>query len=221
MKQKQGYFYFISDEFYRLFDKEQRLMKNKETIDGVLHGRPCFYAFEDNRTPGILWCVPVSSKLKKYEDIYAHKIERQREKGVERPMCNTIYFAEIMGIRRAFLIQNMFPITNKYIASMYMDRNTQRPVTIEPGDERAIVSNARDVIRLVFGGNTRLVFSDIITTYKNLCAELGQERESLTSETPAKKPSFIADIKQRQAEIAKRDRERKSGISNNKNEPDL
>ena len=168
----QGHFYFISDKFYHLHDKDRRLMKNKEHVDGVLHGRPCFFAFEDLKRPGILWCVPVSSKLKKYDEIYAHKIERQRAKGVKYPKCNTLYFAEVMGARRVFLIQNMFPITQDYLASVYIDRNTNNPVTIKPDDERAIIRYAREVQTLVFRGYSNLVFSDIIATYNDLVNEL-------------------------------------------------
>jgi hypothetical protein len=120
---EQGQFCFISDDFDAIHDKGQKLMRNKEMVDEVEHGRPCFFAFKDSKTPGIYWCVPISSKIAKYTYIYNRKIERQKERGVKNPKCNTICFGEVMGANRAFLIQNMFPITEKYVASVYMDKN--------------------------------------------------------------------------------------------------
>ena len=168
----QGRFYFISDEFYAVHDKDNKLMQNRERIDGANHGRPCFYAFQDERTPGIYWCVPLSSKIEKYKRIYESKLERQRMKGVAKPKCNTICFGEVMGQPRAFLVQNMFPIIEKFISSVYMDRNTKTPVTIEPGTERQVVNKAKEVLRLVFRGYSNIVFSDIVKTYNDLCGEL-------------------------------------------------
>ena len=171
---EQGQFCFIADEFYDIYDKEHRLMQNKETVDGVDHGRPCFFAFHDNKTPGIFWCVPISSKISKYSGIFIGKIEKQRAKGIQNPKCSTICFGDVMGIPRVFLIQNMFPVIFKYISSVYMDRNTKTPVTVEPETERLVINNARDVLRLVHRGYQNLVFSDIIKAYNDLKAELEQ-----------------------------------------------
>ena len=169
---EQGRFYFITDEFYSIHDKEHKLMLNKEQIDGAEHSRPCFYAFRDNKTPGIYWCVPISSKVEKYTVVYENKLQRQRDKGVLNPKCDTIYFGNVMGLTRVFLIQNMFPVIDKYIASTYIDRNTNKPVTIEPEIERQVVNKARDILRLVYRGYHNLVFSDIICTYSALSMEL-------------------------------------------------
>ena len=94
-------------------------------------------------------------------------------KGIQNPKCNTICFGDVMGMPRTFLIQNMFPIIEKYIASVYMDKNTQNPVTIAPETERLVINNAKDILRLVNRGHKNLVFSDIIKTYDDLIAELG------------------------------------------------
>lgn len=44
-----GHFYYINDQYFIDFP-DTMLMKNKETISGQPHDRPCFYAFEDQRT---------------------------------------------------------------------------------------------------------------------------------------------------------------------------
>jgi len=170
---KQGQFYFIADEFYNIHDKDHTLMQNKEMVDDTEHGRPCFFAFQDNKSPGIFWCVPISSKISKYEAIYNRKLENQRDRGIQNPKCNTICFGDVMGLPRVFLIQNIFPIIDKYIASVYLDRNTQTPVTIEPETERTVVNNAKDILRLVNRGHKNLVFSNITKIYYDLIAELG------------------------------------------------
>lgn len=58
----QAQLYFLSDQYYQDF-LDDKLMKNKDTIDGVLHSRPCFFAFSDSKIPEIYWIVPISSKF--------------------------------------------------------------------------------------------------------------------------------------------------------------
>ena len=172
---EQGQFCFITDEFYSIHDKERKLMRNKESVDGREHSRPCFYAFADKNNPLILWCVPISSQIEKYTRIYNHKLSKQREKGIKTPNCNTIRFGEVMGTNKAFLIQNMFPIIRKYISEIYINRQTQEAVRIPQNAERDIIGYAEDVLRLVRSGNKHLVFSDIIKIYNDLIAELNQQ----------------------------------------------
>ena len=171
---EQGQFYFIKDDYFTVYDKERKLMRNDEGIDadGKKHGRPCFYAFKDKRNPLILWCVPISSQLDKYTRIYNHKLKRQQDRGIKNPKCNTIRFGEVMGVNKAFLIQNMFPIIEKYIGDLYINRLTQEAVRIPQNIESDIISNADDVLRLVRSGNKHLVFSDIIKIYEELLIEL-------------------------------------------------
>ena len=154
---EQGQFCFIVDEFYTVHDKEHKLMKNKESLDGKEHGRPCFYAFSDKKNPSILWCVPISSQVDKYTRIYNHKLDKQKEKGVKTPKCNTIRFGEVMGVKKAFLIQNMFPIIDKYIGEIYINRLTQEAVRIPQNTERDIVFYAA-----LSGGGLKTRISDIL-----------------------------------------------------------
>jgi len=88
------------------------------------------------------------------------------------PKCNTIRFGEVMGAKKAFLIQNMFPITLKYISEIYINRLTEKAVRIPKNIEHDIILHANDVLRLVKSGNKNLVFSDIIKTYHDLIIEL-------------------------------------------------
>jgi len=218
---KQGQFYFITDEFYTIYDTERKLMQNKEMIDGISHDRPCFYAFPDSKISDIYWCVPVSSKIEKYKGIYAKKLENQRQRGIKKPKCNTIRFGEIMGRERAFLIQNMFPITKKYIADVYINKDTNSVVRITEATEADIIANAIQVLRLVFHGHKNIVFSDIVDTYNALCSELGQTQAEPQVITPVKKYSLLEDIRQRKKELDEQNRNRPQKITKRKNELDL
>ena len=164
---QKGRFYFISDDFYKIYDTEHKLMQNKEIANGKPIGRPCFYAFPDNKNEEIFWCVPISSKVEKYKRIVNSKIQRQIEKNIAKPECNTIRFGEVLGQERAFLIQNMFPVTSKYIDSIYIDKNTLNAVTISPKVEKDVIKNARKVLKLSYK-NKGIIFGDIHKIYNSL-----------------------------------------------------
>ena len=171
---KQGHFYFIKDDFYLKYDKQQNLPKNKNKNkeNNKLHNRPCFYAFTDKKKKEIFWIVPVSSKIEKFRIIVNKKIEKQRERGIKKPKCNTICFGKLLGRDTAFLIQNMFPITQKYILNEYIDKNTGNAVTLDKETEKNILYNARKVLKLVERGISNPVFSDILSIKVILLEEL-------------------------------------------------
>ena len=166
-----GRFYFIADDFYAKYDAEHCLMQNKEVVNGKPAQRPCFFAFPDSKNPQIFWCVPISSKVDKYQAIYDKKIAKQLDKHIKNPVCNTIRFGEVMGQKRAFLIQNMFPVIKSYVTDVYIDRNTQNAVTIDPHTESDIIKNAKAVLKLSLRG-IPIVFGNIKKIYESLTAEL-------------------------------------------------
>lgn len=182
---KQGHFYFITDQFYFDHDANRSLMQNKEMVAGMQHDRPCFFAYEDKKEPNNLWCVPISSKIKKYEDIYNKKLEKQRLKGINFPKCNSIRFGEVMGRKKAFLIQNIFPVTYDYILSAYIDKNTKKEVTISPQTQKDIISNAHDIVKLAFHG-INLTFADITEIYSELITQLAQTKQQKKLHLPTK-----------------------------------
>ena len=140
MKMKEHYFYFVAESFFKDFP-DPNLMQNKAIIDGQRHDRPCFFALTDKKQEGLFWLIPISSKIEKYNGIYVKKMQRYGR-------CNTIYFAEVMGRKSAFLIQNMFPITENYISHIYIDPNTLNAVTIPDKEAKKIIHNAHDVLEL-------------------------------------------------------------------------
>ena len=135
-----GHFYFIKDQYFIDFP-DPYLAKNKEIIDGHEHKRPCFYAFEDGNNKGLYWLIPFSSQTQKYHRIYNDKIEKY---GV----CDVIVFGNFLGHEKAFLIQNMCPISSKYINNEYVNSTTNTPVRINGSLENELISKARHVLTL-------------------------------------------------------------------------
>ena len=101
-----GHFYYIDDQYFKDFP-DPYLMQNKEKVNGQLHDRPCFYAFQDSNTQ-LFWMIPFSSQVSKFKGIYNKKMQKYHR-------CDTIIFGEVLGHEKAFLIQNMCPITEKYM----------------------------------------------------------------------------------------------------------
>lgn len=162
----QGQFCFLEEAYYKKFP-DDKLMRNKEVIGGISHNRPCFFAFPDKENPNILWLVPVSSKYEKYRAIYDKKVEKYGR-------CNTIVFGKLLNNEAAFLIQNICPVTHKYIREVYVDKNNN-PVQIDNRTVREVVKNAQEVIAKVNRGAV-IVFPNIKTIYRELAAELKQEK---------------------------------------------
>ena len=161
--------YFLSNEYYQDFP-DDKLMQNKDTIDGVLHSRPRFFAFPDARVPEIYWIVPISSKYEKYRRIEQDKIKKYGR-------CNTIRFGTVLGRNTAFLIQNMCPATEKYLTP-YIDKNKQ-PIRIDGRVAADVEKNARSALALAKRG-AKVIFPDVFAIFHGLEQQLQQVEEGLS-----------------------------------------
>jgi hypothetical protein len=146
MELKQGYSYHVKDEFFELVH-DRYLMSNKE--DGSY--RPHFYAIQDQDNPQIYWMIPISSQVSKYKGI----IEKKKQK---HGRCNTIVIGMFGGNENAFLIQNTFPIIEKYLDHIHTIGG--KPVTVYKGLDRVLVEYLREVIAMDRRG-IKLTFTDI------------------------------------------------------------
>lgn len=149
--------YFLSDQYYLDFP-DDKLMKNKDTTDGVLHNRPCFFAFRDSKIREIYWIVPISSRVEKFRQIERKKIQKYGS-------CNTIRFGTVLGRNTAFLIQNMCPATEQYLTP-YIDKNEQ-PIRIDGRIAADVEKNARDVLAMAKRG-AKVIFPDVFKIYHGL-----------------------------------------------------
>ncbi len=147
MKVENGKFYFIKDNFFNIF-KDYKLMENKENGNK----RPCYFCFNDLENEKIIWFVPISSKVDKYKTIYENK------KRTKKKVYNFV-FGKVLGKEKVFLIQNIFPTTEKYIESKY--QNKKQDVVITESLKKEIIDTSMNVIKLAKKG-IHIPFYDII-----------------------------------------------------------
>ena len=102
MKYQGGYVYHIKDEFFSKV-QDEKLMQNKENSNF----RPTYFCLRDPQTD-LLWMIPMSSRYAKYQALY----EKQRQKYGK---CITLVLGEFDGKKAAFLLQNMFPTSERYL----------------------------------------------------------------------------------------------------------
>ena len=81
----------------------------------------------------------MSSKIEKYKKLQAQKIEKNG-------ICDTIVIGKYRGIEAAFLIQNIFPITEKYIDHIDIIRN--EAVAVVEGTQKEIVNKVNKIFKL-------------------------------------------------------------------------
>ena len=146
-----GHFYFLTSQYFEDFPNSNA-MKNKDAE----RNRPCFCAFKEN---DLYWLIPISSQIKKFEKVYSNKIERFGK-------CDTITFADLLGTKKAFLIQNMCPVTDAYIKNEYLDQHSNS-VRICERREKSIISQAKKVLMLQRKGTT-LIFGNVLAIEEEL-----------------------------------------------------
>lgn len=147
-----GHFYYITDQYFIDFP-DPFLMQNKETVNGQVHDRPCFYAFMDSAT-GLFWMIPFSSQVSKYRNYYNQKIRKYKK-------CDTLVFGDVLGHEKAFLIQNMCPVTPKYIKNEYIDKANNLPVRVNGILEQELLTKAKRVLALQRKG-FNLIFPNVL-----------------------------------------------------------
>ncbi len=148
-----GCFYFIKDTFFDIID-DPELMKNKKNGNK----RPCYYCFKSKEYNNIIWFIPVSTKISKYQKIYNYKIEKQIKLG-KKPSIDTIVFGNIANTYSTFLIQNMFPVTEKYVESQYTKNKV--PIRLSNKLQKEIIDKATKVLNLYNHGMKNIVFPNI------------------------------------------------------------
>lgn len=148
MEIRQGYSYHIRDEFFDLV-QDKYLMSNKEQGNY----RPHYYAIQDKKNPKIYWMIPISSQADKYKGIIEKKKKRYDK-------CNTIVIGLFAGKENAFLIQNAFPVIEKYFDHIHTIQ--EQPVTIHKKLDKLLVENLNEVLAM-YNRGIKLTFTDIAT----------------------------------------------------------
>lgn len=155
-----GRSYHIKDDFFALVN-DNNLMANKEGNNY----RPHFFFFADPQIEGIYWAIPQSTRVAKYQALIQRKIRKYGK-------CNTIIIGNFGGRDNAFLIQNMFPIIEKYVDHEHTIGGLS--VSIHNALSENIIANAKQVLSL-YNCGYRLVFPDIGRIYEMMKKELLSE----------------------------------------------
>lgn len=147
-------FYIIKDVFFQ--DMADPYLKGNKQGN-----RPHYYCFQDN-VDGIYWMIPLSSKVDKFRQI----IERRKKQG--KP-CDTIYIIKLDdGRESAFLIQDMFPINESYVAREYTIAGNHLMLTSEH-EVRILEKKARKVMKLIRHGVKFMPTQpDVMSIYRKL-----------------------------------------------------
>ena len=133
MEIKEGYVYHINNSYFELVN-DDKLMKNHEGNAT----RPNYFCVRiDNEE--ILWFIPMSSRTEKYSKIIENKIKKYKK-------CDTIAIGNYKGRKHAFLIQNMFPITSKYID--HIDTVKGKALQVPSETRREILEKVNKIFRL-------------------------------------------------------------------------
>lgn len=154
MKVQTGYLYHIKDEFFDIVNDEN-LMTNHERGKK----RPTYFTIKDK---DILWFIPLSSKVEKYQSI----VERKTKK---YGFCNTILIEKIFDKKHAILLQNAFPTLEKYIDHVHIVDG--HPAKVPLKLEKIILSNFKNLIEMKKRG-VNLFFTDIDKIKNQMLEEL-------------------------------------------------
>ena len=156
MRVKTGYIYHIKDEF---FDKinDKGLMINHENG----RARPTYFTIKDK---DILWFIPLSSKVSKYQPIIDKKVKKYGD-------CRSIMIREIAEKKSVILLQNAFPTLEKYIDHPHTINGAPARVADNLKDE--ILQNFNSLLALKKQG-INLFFTDIDKIKEMMYEELGK-----------------------------------------------
>ena len=154
MKVKTGYLYHISDDFFRIYS-DYCLMNNHE----MGRTRPTYFTIKDK---DILWFIPLSTKVSKYEKIVNQKIKKYG-------YCNTILIRDILSKKQVILLQNAFPTLEKYITHVHMYNGV--PAHVSDALKEDILRNFKKMLNMKKNG-LNLFFVDIDKLREELDKEL-------------------------------------------------
>ena len=152
MEIRLGYLYHIKDEFFDLVG-DKHLMLNHENG----HSRPNYFILKENN---YYWAIPLSSKVEKYKKILLRG---------EKMLCTTIIITKAGTYDNAILLQNAFPIIEKYIKSVHMYDG--KKISLSVNVEKEILKNFKKMLSLKKNG-INLFYLDVDRIKNILSKEL-------------------------------------------------
>lgn len=152
-------FYIISDDFFKDFP-DPFLKGNKD------ENRPHYYAISDEKTD-IYWVIPMSSRVEKYKKIITYRESKGKP-------CDILHIAKLdNGKKSVFLIQDIFPVSDKYILRKYTINGNHLRITSE-NLAKIIEKKAKKTLALIKKG---VKFSNTQPDVISIEHKLLQEKE--------------------------------------------
>ena len=140
-----GYVYYISDDYFKDVN-DPYLLQNK----GIGHGRPC-YCCEKSPETGLYWMIPLSSQRKKFREKHDKTVSRYGR-------CTTIVLGQYADKGAAFVIQNAFPVTEKYVERAFVKQ--QKPMPVQCKIQRMIYKKFQNCLSIHKKG-VKIFYTDI------------------------------------------------------------
>lgn len=156
-----GYVYHIKDSYFK-FANDTKLMINHDN-GGT---RPNYFCIKRDNSD-IMWFVPMSSQIEKYKKLQQEMIKKYGK-------CNKIVIGNYRGKDQAFLIQNIFPITAKYID--HIDTVNNKALQVAKPTRLDIIKNVEEAFKLKDKGIKGIIFPDVDKIAKKLIKEIEQSK---------------------------------------------
>ena len=154
----QGFVYHIKDSYFKVA-QDNMLMRNHE---GGAY-RPTYLCIQDDKT-NLFWAIPMSRQVEKYKKVVDKDIEAYGN-------CVKILIARYGEAESAFLFQNMFPITEKYIDHIHTIGGN--PVQVDSDVKEKVTQIFKENIRLHKRG-VKVIFTDINRLEKLMLDEIAE-----------------------------------------------
>ena len=155
MQVKTGYIYHIKDEFFDVVN-DDNLMTNHERGKK----RPTYFTIKDG---DILWFIPLSSRIEKYQRIVNKKMARYGR-------CDTIMIRNVLVKSVAILLHNAFPTLEKYIDHVHL-MSDGSPAKVIDSLKKEILNNFNYLMKMKSKG-INLFFTDIDKIRDQMLQEL-------------------------------------------------
>lgn len=130
----QNTFYILKNDYFQKYDPKKHMMNNNSG-----NGRPFYLSIKSKKNEEIFWMIPISSKVQKYKKIYDAKIKTNKS-------VDILHFCDVSGVRKAILIQNMIPVSAKYIERAYTVSNV--PLQLDGKNAKLIAKKANKIMNL-------------------------------------------------------------------------
>ena len=126
--------------------------------------RPNYFCIKREYS-NLLWFIPMSSKVCKFKKIIEKKVQNTGR-------CDTIVIGNYRNRDTAFLLQNMFPITEKYID--HIDTANCIALKVAKKTRKEIITRVNRVFKLKECG-IKVIFPDVDRIAKKITLDVDLE----------------------------------------------